>query len=889
MGSFWNGGLRVTKAQMDHHSLFEHVYTFAPIGIALVSIDGAWMKVNPALCSILGYSKEELMNHAYQEISHPEDLPTDEEHIQQLLGGAAVSYEMEKRYRQKDGSMIWASLHVSLVRDELEGTPLYFISHLIDITDKKINERSLLEIEELYKLISENAQDVISFSTPEGVMTYCSPSIYDLLGYRPEEVMGSSPLNIYHPGDLKELETMSFSDNDKFTCRVLHKNGNYLWFETNFKRIRDEQGDIQKVMGIGRNITDRKQHEDNLAEAHRIALLGSWELDIVRDELTFSPEMYHIYNLNIEEMSKKPSMLVDLIHPLDRQQLLEGLELVKNGQELNLELRHLQSDDSIKYLYLRGIATMDSNRNPLKIKGTIQDITEQKKVELRLQESIERYTSLKKYNHDAVFSLDLEGNIINTNVMAEQFTGYAVHEMAGLNFSKFIGSRNLKRKLSALLEDGSSEKIIDKIAHKDGQMIEVITTIAPIIINEETVGYYILAKDITEQKKLLIAKEAAEKTNKAKSEFLAMMSHEIRTPMNGVIGMTHLLQDTTQLDTQQEEYVDIIRKSGNTLLTIINDILDFSKIESGKTDLVEEPLDIRECVAETLDILSSKAAEKHLEITYSVHSQVPGTVIGDAERIKQVLMNVIGNAVKFTYTGGVAITVERWLHTSNMVHLKFVIRDSGIGIPMNKINQLFQPFYQLDHFMTRKSEGTGLGLAISKKLVEKMGGDIWVEHTDGPGATFVFTVALKEEERVVPPVQEESSKEEQPVPRALKILVAEDHEINQLVLRKMLEKLGHSVTIVENGNEVLQAVAFEPFDIIFMDVQMPHMNGLDASKSIKETLAMEACPIIIAVTANALKGDREKCLAAGMDDYISKPIKREVIAEILSKYFPLDG
>ncbi|NHN33017.1 PAS domain-containing hybrid sensor histidine kinase/response regulator [Paenibacillus agricola] len=876
----------MAKAQVDHHSLFEHAYTFAPVGIALLSLEGAWIKVNPAVSHILGYSKEELLSYTYKEISHPEDVNIDEFKIQQLLEGAAISYETEKRYIQSNGNVIWASLHVSLVRDEIKGTPLYFIIHLIDITDKKATQHKLLEIEKIYKVISDNTGDVISFSNPEGILIYCSPSLFGLLGYRPEEIVGNSTFNFYHPGDLEELKKKSFSDNDNFTCRVMHKNGKYLWFETNFKIIRDNQGNIQKVVGIGRDVTKRKEHEDNLAEAQRIALLGSWELDIDHDHLIFSAEVYRIFNLSTAFIGNSPADFVKLIHNHDQQSLMDSFELAKNGQEINVELRYLQPEHSIKYFHLRGITAKDNNGKPIKINGTIQDVTERKNIELKLQESIERYTSLKKYNHDAIFSLDLEGNIINANVVAEQITGFPVDEMAGSNFLKFIGTGHFKHFKPDLAKEGNSEKMIDKIVNKDGQIIEVLTTNAPIIINGELVGYYIIAKDITDQKKLLIAKEAAEKTNLAKSEFLAMMSHEIRTPMNGVIGMTHLLVDTTELDAQQEEYVDIIRKSGNALLAIINDILDFSKIESGKTDLLEEPLDIRECVAETLDILSSKAAEKRLEMKYSVHANVPRALIGDAARLKQVLMNLIGNAIKFTYTGGVAITVEKDLQTPNLVQLKFIIKDTGIGIPDDKVKQLFQPFYQLEHFMTRKSEGTGLGLAISKKLVEKMGGNIWIEQTDVPGSTFIFTVALREEIPLPASMLSISSKEKKFAVRSLKILVAEDHEINQLVLRKMLEKLGHTVTIVENGHEAVQAVTFEAFDMIFMDVQMPELNGLDASRSLKASFPSGGCPIIIAVTANALKGDREKCLSAGMDDYISKPIKREVITEMITKYFP---
>jgi PAS domain S-box-containing protein len=519
--------------------------------------------------------------------------------------------------------------------------------------------------------------------------------------------------------------------------------------------------------------------------------------------------------------------------------------------------------------------------------GTIQDISERKSVELKLQESIERYTSLKKYNHDAIISLDLEGVIMNTNAMAEQLTGYSVNEMIGMNLSRFIGETNLRRLLSGSEDSTLIEKDIDRIERIDGRYAEVLTTIAPIIINKEMTGYYIIVKDITAQKKLLIEKEAAENTNKAKSEFLAMMSHEIRTPMNGVIGMTDLLLDTPDLTDEQKDYVQIISKSGNTLLNLINDILDFSKIESGKTEFLEEPFNVSETIEEALDVLMSKAREKDLKMTVSVSPDVPRRVIGDSKRLRQVLLNIIGNAIKFTYTGGVTIFVEKMGNHDHAVKLQFTIKDTGIGIPEEKLGNLFEPFYQLDHFMTRKSEGTGLGLAISRKLVELMGGEIWIERqadSDEQGATFMFTVSFSEEEEPVALKEPSEAQGEQHNIQPLKILIAEDHKVNQIVMQKMLNKMGHMTSLSENGSEVIRAVAYETYDIIFMDVQMPIMDGVEATKVIKETLPPERRPYIVAVTANALNGDREKYMAAGMDEYISKPIKSIDVVGMIEKY-----
>ncbi len=630
----------------------------------------------------------------------------------------------------------------------------------------------------------------------------------------------------------------------------------------------------------------------------------------------------------------------------------------------------------------------------------------------RIAEAAERqkeyFQSLLHNSPTAVAAMGRDHRVVEWSAAAERLFGYTAAEAIGCLIDDLVArSDEVRAEAAAASEhaqDGGDIHLVTRRTRKDGTLVDVELLVAPVTVRGEVAGYFALYHDIGE---LLHARREAEAANRAKSAFLATMSHEIRTPMNGVIGMAGLLLDT-ELDSEQREYGEIIRTSGDALLEIINEILDYSKIEAGKLELEQAPFDLRECVEAALDVVAPRATEKNLELAYIIDEAAPSALVGDATRLRQILINLVANAVKFTEVGEVVVSIDAMPTEDARQLVHFAVRDTGIGIPADRIDSLFESFTQVDASTTRRYGGTGLGLAISKRLAELMDGSMWVESEPGVGSTFHFTVAaerapfaeraaaartsqpqlagarvlvvddnatnrrilvghaeswgmharataspaealawiragepfdlavldmqmpeldgveLAREIRRVHEAEEvplilltslgrrtgdadaaalfaatltkpikasqlynalatvlereglaaSSPAALEPAVRpATRILLAEDNEVNRKLALALLARMGYEADVAHDGLEALSALRERVYDVVLMDVEMPELDGLEATRRIRHELTPDRQPRIIAMTANAMEGDRERCLAAGMDDYLPKPIR----------------
>jgi PAS domain S-box-containing protein len=526
---------------------------------------------------------------------------------------------------------------------------------------------------------------------------------------------------------------------------------------------------------------------------------------------------------------------------------------------------------------------------------TLFNLTERNETEKSLAEQQHLMNSLLATTQEGFWFVDLEGCTTDVNPAICKILNRPREEIIGKQIFEFVDDDNrqifyeqIERRNQGII--GSYEISLQR---PDGSLVPCLNNATPLFSSDgKRIGSVGIWADITDlkeiQRNLEQEKERAQAASIAKSEFLAIASHELRTPMNGVLGMAGLLQ-ASDLSDEQRHRIDTIKQSGEALLGLLNDILDISKIESGRLEIETCQFSIREMMTGVTALLASRAQEKGLLFENHVEADVPDILVGDLTRIRQVLINIVGNAIKFTETGGVVIELSHGRRGRDDVLLRFDVRDTGIGIDAEHQELVFEKFTQADATTTRRFGGTGLGLAICKDLVALLGGEIGVESEIGEGANFWFTVTVGKPASPQPEVMSGRMPEYQPDEvarkRALRILLAEDNQINQEIAIAHLEEQGYLVDIVENGVEAVQAIRDGAYDVILMDVHMPVMDGLVATTEIRRLPNQKSGIPIIALTANAMVGDREKYIAAGMDDYASKPFDPVQLCAMIERCF----
>ncbi len=885
----------------EHGTQYHTLFNFSPDGIILEDATGTILDANPAFCEMMGYSFDELIGKKIHMLTHPDVYDQVDKNIRKLLSGKKLKH-VEKSIT-KDGTIAFMELSES--KFTLPSGDVGIICIAEDISDRVRVQEALLISEESYKGLFNNATDAIYIQDREGKFVDVNMGAVRMYGYPREYYIGKNPEILSAPGKndmnaaTRRVQKAFEGEPQKFEFWGVDINGRVFP-----KEVRLNKGSYfgeEVVIAFAQDISEQKQAMDALKESQRqiATLLGNlpgmayrclndknWTMEFV-SEGGINLTGYEPYEL----ICNKIISYNDLIHPDDQKKVWNLIQdALKINQSYKLSYRILTKDKKEKWVSEQGIGIYSSEGNLIALEGLITDITQRKRAELeirKLSRSIEQSPTI-------VIITDLLGNIEYVNPKFYQITGYSAKEVIGKN-PKILKSgktpQTVYKSLWKTVTAGKEWYGEFQNRKKSGELYWESANIFPLKNEFGEITHFIgMKEDVTIRKNmeedLINAKEKAEESDKLKSSFLANMSHEIRTPMNAIIGFSQLLSDLEVSKEERSHYISLIQSSGNDLLGLIDDIIDISKIEAGQLKIFKSQYFVDNILKELYDsfseLVKTKKNKNNLKFIYNQPETSQQIVIySDIDRFKQIIRNLISNAIKFTDKGSVefGFNVD---YNQSYSNLLFYVKDTGIGIAEDKQDIIFDSFRQASISNTKIYGGTGLGLAITKKLVELLGGKIWVNSIPEQGSTFYFTlpyqpVFISSDENLNGAIVKRAKKL---ILENKTLLVVEDDDQSYFFLQSILKKTRAKIVRAVDGQEAVDFCINQNFDLILMDIRLPKMDGYVATKKIK---AFFPNMKIIAQTAFAMVGEKERCIEAGCDDYISKPISIAELFDTIEK------
>ncbi|MCU7960493.1 MAG: PAS domain S-box protein [gamma proteobacterium symbiont of Bathyaustriella thionipta] len=768
--------------------------------------------------------------------------------------------------------------------------------------------------EQQFSMLVSNIQGAVfrCRHDPQRSMTYVSEAVRVLTGYPPEQLVNNAQRNfasLIHEDDLaRVLQCIEDAVKDRsgylVDYRIHHQTGGIRWLNEQGRVGSDEQGEVL-IDGTLVDITARKQAEETIQqrEAHFRALFehagtGIATMDADGHILSVNRQFRELTQYSERELRQRSVM--DLLHEDERAAIsrLFHERIASKDFHMQFEARLLRADGQIVWADIRSAEVLNEKHEFATLILAVADITDRKESDQALSDKNAFQIALLDTIPNPIYVKGPDTRFVSCNRAFEDAFGLQAEQLLGktsldVEFSNSDDPLEVQNEDEMLLQSHGFRHFEHSMRFADGQWHDVLFWKSAFTLADGSLGGLLgVIVDISERKQMELAledsKQLAESANRAKSAFLANMSHEIRTPMNGIIGFANLALKTA-LQPKQKDYVEKILVSANALLSLINDILDFSKIEAGKLSIEKIPFHLQHLLDDVHDLFIGQIHNKGLSLQIHCDEQIPADFISDPLRLRQILVNLISNALKFTEQGEIELSIALVEQLGRQSKLRFNVRDTGIGIQQKNIERLFDSFSQADESTTRKYGGTGLGLTISNQLVELLGGRMHVQSVPGEGSNFGFEISLQQADadfsQSTAASLDNLTDSQQPSGGfdGARILLAEDNEINQEVALNLLQELGFEVDIVANGAQAVERVLQHSYDALLMDMQMPELDGYQATVKIRRNPHLSELPII-AMTAHAMQGDREKCLAAGMDDYLSKPIDPDELDQILGRW-----